>query len=78
LWNIVGRPKASFGNYTYSTVFAELEGVWTFEALNEFLARPAEVIPGNRMEFSATPDAQERADLIAYLRTLSHNPVPLP
>ncbi|MCI0429512.1 MAG: ankyrin repeat domain-containing protein [Rhodospirillales bacterium] len=80
LWNIVGRPKASVGNYTYSPVFAALEGVWTFEALNEFLARPAEVIPGNRMagEVSPMPDAQERADVIAYLTTLSDNPVPLP
>jgi cytochrome c len=80
LRNIVGRPKASVGNFAYSPVFAALEGVWTFEALNEFLARPAEVIPGNEMarQFSPMPDAQERADVIAYLRTLSDNPVPLP
>ena len=79
LWNIVGRPKASVGNYTYSPIFAALEGVWTFGALNELLARPAEVIPGNRMGgLPPMPDAQERADLIAYLRTLSSNPVPLP
>ncbi len=79
LWNIVGRPKASIGNYTYSPIFAALEGVWTFEALNEFLARPAEVIPGSWMGgLPPIPDAQERADIIAYLRTLSDDPVPLP
>jgi cytochrome c len=80
LWNIVGRPKGSVANFTYSPALAEPEGVWTFEALNEYLARPAEVIPGNHMagEFSPMPDARERADVIAYLRTLSDNPVPLP
>jgi cytochrome c len=80
LWNIVGRPKGSVANFTYSPALAALEGVWTLEALNEYLARPAEVIPGNLMagEVSPIAEAQERADVIAYLRTLSDSPVPLP
>ncbi len=81
LWNVVGNPRASAENFDYSPAFAALEGVWTYEALNEFLARPSEVIPGNRMALfgkSGVPDPQKRANLIAFLRTLSDDPEPLP
>jgi cytochrome c len=79
LWNVVGRPKASISNYVYSPTFASLEGAWTFEELNAYLAHPSQVIPGTMMgAFRGIPDIQERANLIAYLRTLSDNPVPLP
>ncbi len=80
LWNIVGREKGSLSNYVYSPTFASLEGSWTFEDLNAYLAHPAQVIPGAEMGefFRGIPDIQVRANLIAYLRTLSDNPVPLP
>lgn len=78
LWDIVGRSKASAREYDYSPAFTTLKGDWTFEALNRFLARPFEVVPGTKMEFFGEEDPQKRANLIAYLRTLSDNPVPLP
>ncbi len=79
LWNVVGRPKASVENYVYSPTFASLEGSWTFEELNAYLAHPSQVIPGTMMgTFRGVSDIQRRADLIAYLRTLSDDPVPLP
>ena len=81
LWNVVGHPRASAENFDYSPAFAALEGGWTYEALNEFMARPSEVIPGTRMGaygFSGVMDPQKRANLIAFLRTLSDDPVPLP
>ncbi len=79
LWNIVGRPKAGLSNYVYSPAFASLEGSWMFEELNAYLAHPAQVVPGTRMsEVRGTSDIRERADMIAYLRTLSDKPVPLP
>jgi cytochrome c len=79
LWNIVGQPKGSAANFDYSPTFASLEGSWTFEDLNAYLAHPAQVIPGTEMgDFRGISDIQERADLIVYLRTLSDDPVPLP
>ncbi len=78
LWNVVGRPKGSVSDFKYSQVFSTLDGVWTFDALNEFLARPAEIIPGTKMNFRGLVEPQKRASLIAYLRTLSDAPVPLP
>jgi cytochrome c len=53
-------------------------GEWTFEELNRFLANPRRDIPGTAMTFAGIERARQRADVIAYLRTLSDNPVPLP
>ncbi len=78
LWNVVGRSKGAVGNFAYSPAFSELEGVWAFEDLNAFLARPADLIPGTKMELIGIVEPQKRANLIAYLRTLSDAPVPLP
>ena len=76
LWDIVGTSKASRQGYEYSTALRELGGEWSFDALNSFLAAPARFLPGTGMYYSV-PDAQDRADVIAYLRTLSENPRPL-
>lgn len=78
LQDVVGRTKASVSGYKYSSAFAKLEGAWTFEALNEFLARTTEVVPGTRMNFRGISNPQTRANVILYLRSLSDNPVPLP
>ena len=46
--------------------------------LNKFIANPKGDIPGTAMGFAGIPKDSERADVIAYLRTLSDQPVPLP
>lgn len=53
-------------------------GKWTFEELDKFLTHPQGYIPGTKMTFSGFRNPNQRADIIAYLRTLSDNPVPLP
>ena len=35
-------------------------------------------IPGTAMAFVGLPKPEDRADVIAYIRTLSDNPLPLP
>ena len=75
----MGRPKGSLNNFNYSQTLAALEGTWTYEDLNAYMTHPAQVIPGsNMLGFRGLSDIQERADVIAYLRTLSDDPVPLP
>ncbi|MCU9846981.1 c-type cytochrome [Defluviimonas sp. WL0024] len=78
LWNVVGRDKASrpFPN-GYSKTLLGLEGNWTYEDLNTFLSGPAITTPGTKMDSRGAPDETDRANLIAYLRTLSDDPVPL-
>ena len=78
LWGVVGRRKASFGEYNYSPAMKEQTGSWTYADLNEYIAQPAWTIPGVAMKFAGIPAAQDRADIIAFLRTLSDDPVPLP
>ena len=79
LWNIVGRNKASSPDFeNYSDEMLKRSGTWTFDELNGFMLNPRAFIPGTKMRFSGIPDEQQRIALIAYLRTLSDSPVPLP
>lgn len=78
LWGIVGRRKASQGDVEYSSSLKDAGGDWTFEELNLFISNPALTLPGTDMLFPGLQDEKQRADLIAYLRTLSDAPLPLP
>lgn len=78
LWGVVGRDKASLATIRYSDALLGWEGAWTYEDLNRFLLEPMATTPGVSMETPGVPDETERVDLIAYLRTLSDTPHPLP
>jgi cytochrome c len=78
LWNVVGRDKASVNYSLYSKTLLALEGDWTLEDINVFLSGPTVTTPGTKMQVQGVPDETDRANLIAYLRTLSDSPVPLP
>jgi cytochrome c len=78
LWSVVGRDKASVANMRYSEALLGWEGAWTYEDLNRYLFGPMLTTPGVYMETPGVPDEAERVDLIAYLRTLSDKPIPLP
>src|SRR5271165_943531 len=78
LYNVVGAPHGHMAGFNYTQGLKDKKGPWTFTALNEWLYKPAAYAPGTRMIFPGIPNAQTRANVIDYLRTLSHNPVPLP
>ena len=82
LWGIVMRPIASHEGFAYSGALEEFsEGgsvVWDYEHLSNFLAAPKKYIKGTAMGFAGLKKIDERADLIAYLRTLADTPAPLP
>jgi cytochrome c len=79
LWGIVGADHARVAGFTYSAALAGMRGTpWSFEALNKFIANPRAYAPGNRMAYAGLANAQQRADLIAWLRTLDTDPKPLP
>ncbi|WP_337184262.1 cytochrome c family protein [Shinella sp.] len=82
LWDVVNRPIASHEGFSYSagmTTFSEgHKVVWDFDHLNFFLEAPKKHVPGTAMGFAGLKKDDERANLIAYLRTLSDNPAPLP
>ncbi len=78
LYGVVGRPVASVSNFNYSAALKAKGGTWTFDALNTWLTKPSADVPGTAMTFAGLSNEKQRADVIAYLDTLSANPVPLP
>jgi cytochrome c len=81
LWGVVGGPMAHQAGFAYSDAIQKKKaegGTWDFESLDHFLLNPKQFIPGTKMTFVGIKKDNERADVIAYLRTLSSNPVPLP
>lgn len=78
LWDIVGRPKADVPGFEYSASLRKLGGRWTYEDLSGYIADPRSFVPGTKMEFRGIAEPRQRAALIAYLRSLSDEPKPLP
>lgn len=78
LYGVVGRERAHHEGFSYSAGMKAKPGPWTFEDLDHFLTNPRGFIPGTAMAFAGISKATERADLIAYLNTLSDSPQPLP
>lgn len=66
---VMGRRVGSLPGYKYSDELSRSRLRWTPQTLNVWLEDPEELVPGQRMGFQVE-NAQERADLIAYLATL--------
>lgn len=81
LYEIVNRPIAAHEGFSYSgamKAFAEGGKVWDYEALNHFLLAPKKYVPGTAMGFAGLKKDDERANVIAYMRTFAASPAPLP
>jgi cytochrome c len=78
LYGVLGRKIASVPDFSYSDALKKKEGVWDYQKLNDFLSGPREWAPGTKMTFAGLKKAQDRADVILDLRSLSDNPEPLP
>ncbi len=79
LWGIVNNHHAHMEGFNYSAAMrAKVGDQWTYEGLNHFLAGPAREVPGTRMAYAGMQNIQQRADVIAFLRTLTATPAPLP
>ena len=79
LYGIVGAPHDHEEGFNYSPAMEKFKGQpWTYDALNEWLYKPSAYAPGTRMTFAGITSDKQRADVIAYLRSLSDSPQPLP
>jgi cytochrome c2 len=78
LWGVIGRDIASVEGFSYSPALAGKEGAWDYQNLDAFLAEPRGWAPGTKMAFAGIKKPEERADVILYLRSLAHDPAPLP
>jgi len=68
---VVGRRVAGVPDFSYSPAMRKAGAVgmvWDEATLDKFLENPTKFMPGTRMTYAGIKDAQERADLIAFLK----------
>jgi cytochrome c len=79
LWNVVERNMGAAAGFAYSEGLAAKSGEkWTYEALDAFIKNPKGYIAGTKMAYGGLKNDEKRADLLAYLATLSESPKPFP
>ena len=81
LWEIVGAKTGRHTEFQYSSSMSKRAAdgkIWTYEELYRYLYSPKSYVPGTKMAFAGLKKDEERANLIAYLRTFSDNPLSLP
>jgi cytochrome c len=74
LWQRKAGTTEGFARYSSALKGANVE--WNENNLDKWLRSPKQFIPGTIMNYQGIKDAQERADLIAYLKAVSENMVP--
>ena len=67
LFGVFTRKAGEGGDFRYSPALKRSGITWSEQSLDQFIADPQAVVPGNRMPFAGVTDAAARADLIAYL-----------
>lgn len=78
LHDVFGRRSASHAGFEYSEAMAGHNVAWNYLELNDFLRAPATEVRGTKMAFAGLRNDEERVAMIAYLRSISPNNVPLP
>ena len=71
LHGVIGAPHGHAEGFTYSAALKGKEGPWTYEDMNAWLLKPNAYAPGTRMAFAGISSTQQRADVIAYLKSIS-------
>lgn len=67
LHGVVGRPAAQVAGFNYSQAMRDSGKVWNEESLNAYIANSREYVPGTRMILAPITNAEERANIVAYL-----------
>jgi cytochrome c len=78
LYGVVGDKKGEGRGFNFSAAMKGKGGTWSIDDLNKFIDNPKGFVPGTAMGFAGIQKDSERADVIAYLNSLSDSPQPLP
>lgn len=79
LYGIVGEKIADVPGFTFSAALkAHASETWDYAKLNQWLTAPQAFAPGTKMSYGGDKDDKDRANIIAFLSTLSKSPVPFP
>jgi cytochrome c len=73
LHGVIGSPHGHAEGFSYSAAIKGKQGPWTYEEMNAWLLKPNAYAPGTRMAFAGIANTQQRADVIAYLKSVSPN-----
>lgn len=68
LYGVFGRQAGSHPDFAYSEAVAGAGWTWDAQRLDGWLADPRGYLPGTKMSFAGIKDAEDRRDLIAYLK----------
>jgi cytochrome c len=71
LHGIFARKAGEIADFRYSPAIKRSGIAWTPEMLDKFITDPQALVPGNRMPYAGMANANDRADLIAYLSKAS-------
>ena len=77
LHGTMGKPLAGHAGFAFSDALKSKGGTWTWQAMNEWLTSPRKFANGTKMSFAGLGNAEDRANLMAYLNTQGSN-LPLP
>lgn len=78
LHGVVGRQKAAVAGFNYSQAMRASQGDWNYESLSQYLTNPRAYVRGTNMAFAGLRRAEDRANLIRWLREQGSQAVPLP
>jgi cytochrome c len=79
LYAVVDEPKGEGRNgFAFSGAMKAKGGTWTYEELFKFLKSPGAYINGTKMSFAGLRNAQDRINVIAFLRSNADSPAAIP
>jgi cytochrome c len=79
LWDVAERDMGKHEGFAYSPGMLAMAGQkWTYDNLSKFITAPKEFVKGTKMGFGGIKNDAKRADLLAYLQSLSDAPKPFP
>lgn len=78
LWNLIGRARGTEAGFSYSSAMNSDHTPWTYDLLFKYLKSPQAMVPGTKMSFAGLRSADDRVNLLAYLRTEEDTPAPIP
>ncbi len=70
LFGVVGRKSATAPGFAYSNAMKEANLTWNEETIDKYITDPKALVPGNKMAYAGVKKAEERKEIIAYLKTL--------
>ena len=68
LWHVFGRKAGTAPDFNYSAAVKNSGIVWDEKTINEWLTKPRDFLPGNKMAFRGVDKEEDRKALIAYLK----------